>query len=210
MNEVSYILFGWLLGMLGPTLTDALKARRKRRDFLRALNCELSDIQVRLLITGFLLGQRFGQLDEEYLVWLQAALNRYTGDEEITRIRRFVESLVEDGVDPGVREYLRQEKEGVGLSMKAYSTSYLDSNLSEISGLSADLQARIHEFRNRLYALNQEIILANERQTMTWDSSLSSASLDRLKLDVENRFAFLQNMSVQASKAIESIEALID
>ena len=209
VNEALYILFGWSLGLLSPIIINAVNAKRRRKEFLDSLAVELVDIQMRILVTGFLLGQRYGTLNREYLVWLQSALSKYKGDEEISQVKMLVDSFVENGVDPGLRERLREEKKGIGLSMKTYSTSYIDSNLGGRSGLSSELQLRIHEFRNCLNVLNQEILLANERQTMTWDSSISGTNHDRLIKDVETRFADIQNMNTRASKKIEAIEALI-
>ena len=208
MNEVGYILFGWVLGLFSPLIIDAWKAKRRQRKFCDAVAAELIDIQMRLLITGFLLGLKFGTLDHEYLVWLQAALKKYSDDEEINEIMKLVNSLVEKGVDNRLREKMRQET-GVGLSIKTYSTSYMDSNLSEISGMSAELQLKIHEFRNCLNVLNQESLLASERQKMTWDSSISGANYGRLVEDVEKRFATLQEMSTRVSRKIEAVMALI-
>ena len=44
------------------------------------------------------IGIKFGSLDREYLVWLRSALSQYKGDEELSRIKKFADLLVETSV----------------------------------------------------------------------------------------------------------------
>ena len=86
-----------------------------------------------------------------------------------------------------------------GLSLKTFTASYLEANLEEVSLLSANLQLRLHEFRNALDALNQEILLARDMHMLTWDQSIVGANKERLNDDVNMRYAKLQDMSRTAS-----------
>ena len=93
VDQLLYILFGWLLGLFSPTIVNAVSARHRRKKFLEALSAELVDVQIRLLVTGFQLGIKYESLDREYLVWLRSALSKYKGDEELGKINEFADVL---------------------------------------------------------------------------------------------------------------------
>ncbi len=91
-------------------------------------------------------------------------------------------------------------KEGVGLSVKTLSVSFLDSNLANISWLPGPTQSKIHEFRNALNNLNQEAEFAMQCHVMTFDASITGENRERLIADIDNRYAKLQEMTTRVSK----------
>lgn len=80
--EIIYILFGWLLGLLSPTIVGSIKQRYVRKKFFEAAKRELSELQFQLCITGMLLAQRFGDLDRDYLNQVKSILDNYDGGEK--------------------------------------------------------------------------------------------------------------------------------
>ena len=206
MVQLGYILFGWILGLLGPLVVDAVKARRDRRKLAAAIRAEAEDLQYRVAITSFLLAQRTGDLSRDFLVWLRPQLIKYKGNEPVQSSRKFVEALLkapEDQLLAVARSM--QAEEGVGLSLKRFQASVIESSLGHLPNFPVEYQGRIHEFQNQLGGLNQEIDRALERQRMTFDSSIADHNHERLKADVVAKYRFIQGMCMRVADRLQAI-----
>ena len=91
MDELLYLLLGWLLGLLSPRIIDAIKARYDRTALIGAIKEEAQDLQYRVAASCFLLRQRYGEITREYLEWLKPKLLAYRGNEPVETVRQFVE-----------------------------------------------------------------------------------------------------------------------
>src|SRR5262245_774118 len=94
MTQISYILFGWVLGLISPSIVDLIKSYFRRREIKDALRIELEDLQFRLAISSFLLLQRYGELTKDFLIWIQPILEKYSGDEPHQNARQIVRQLI--------------------------------------------------------------------------------------------------------------------
>jgi hypothetical protein len=204
--ELPYLLLGWLLGLLSPRIIDSIKAKYTRRALGSAIRSEAEDLQYRMSITSFLLAQRFGNVDREYLVWLKPRLIQYKGNEPVGSIRKFVQSLLDGSEDQliAISRHMRAE-EGMGLSLKRFSAYLVESSLGAIHGFPAEYQRRVHEFRNHLSVLNQEIDRAIEWHRMTFDSSISSENHERLMKDLNGKYTVIQGMCVRVSDRLQAM-----
>lgn len=206
MVKLAYLVLGWMLGLLSPLILDKIKARRERRELAVAIRAEAEDLQYRLACVSFLLAQHCGAVSRDYLLWLRPKLAKYKGREPVESGSKFVEALLKASEDEllAMVNSMKAE-EGVGLSLKLFQASLIESSLARLPKFPADYQSRIHEFRNQLNALSQEIERALERQRMTFDSSLGEQNLQRLRTDVEAKYRFIQGMSVRVADRLQAI-----
>jgi hypothetical protein len=204
--ELLYLLLGWLLGLLSPRIVDTIKAKYARRALAAAIRSEAEDLQYRVSISSFLLAQRSGNVERDYLVWLKPRLMQYKGNEPVASTRKFVELLLNGTEDQlvAISQHMRVE-EGVGLSLKQFSANLIESNLGAIHSFPAEFQRCVHEFRNHLSVLNQEIDRALEWHRMTFDSSMSSENHRRLVEDLNAKYATIQGMCMRVSDRLQAI-----
>lgn len=206
MAELPYLLLGWLLGLLSPRIVDAIRAKYLRRDLARAIQSEAEDLQYRIAITSFLLAQKYGHVSREYLVWLKPKLLRYKGNEPVQSIRTFVEHLQAASDDQlvAIVAQMRAE-EGVGLSLKRFGAGLIEASLASILHFSPEYQRRIHEFRNQLSVLNQEIDRAMESMRMTYDSAMSDENHRRLEADLVYKYQTIQGMCMRVADRLQEV-----
>lgn len=218
MIEIKYILFGWLLGLLSPTIIDAIKSNYRKKEFFNALCEELHDLQFRIAISSFVLAKHNGKVDKDYLAWLKPIVKNYRGNEPKDAAVGLIDKLIEaDDTELKASVEAMRAKKGVGLGLKIFSASFLDSNYGELSRLPVSLQLKIHVFRNQFSNLNQEIIKANERLKMTFDSSISDENHKRLNDDLSCKYVDIQDMckwtadklTAVLSEKIESLTILL-
>jgi hypothetical protein len=206
MKELLYLLLGWLLGLIGPRIIDSIKAKYSRRDLCAAIRVEAQDLQYRVAITSFLLAQRFGGVTREYLEWLKPKLAKYQGNEPVESIRKFVETLLaaDDNQMQGIINHMRAE-EGVGLSLKRFSASLIESSLVTLHNFPADYQNYVHEFRNQMSPLNQEIEAALLVHRMTFDSRITEENHRRLTNDLNAKYQIIRGMCIRVADRLEAV-----
>jgi hypothetical protein len=206
MNELLYLLLGWFLGLLGPRLIDSIKAYYDRKALAVAIKSEAEDLQYRLAAASFLIARRDGGVTRDYVLWLKPKLEAYRGNEPSEPTRKFIQMLLEAPEDKlvAITETMRAEP-GVGLSLKTYSASLIESNLTSLHSFSAAYQRCIHEFRNQLFILNQEVERANESSRISWDSSLSEDNHARLIADLNYKYKTIDGMCRRACDRLQAI-----
>ena len=62
MNQVLYILLGWVLGLFSPLIVEYFRSHVRKREFVRALKVELEELQHRLAVSSLSLLQSYGEL----------------------------------------------------------------------------------------------------------------------------------------------------
>lgn len=204
--EILYILFGWLLGLLSPTIINAIKDSRDTKKFLVAAKSELSDLQFQLCITGMLLAQQYGELNRKYLVEAKNILNAYEGGDKPESILKFIDAMLEASEEDfnAMAAHLRAD-DGVGLSLKNHSTILIDSNAVQVSRLPIELQSKIYEFKTALNIYNQEVLLAKESMKLTYDSTLSDINHQRVTEGLSAKYADLQKVCSRVCKKIQTV-----
>src|SRR4051812_37262490 len=155
MNQFIYILFGWVLGLISPTIVDIIKSGLRRREIAAAIRVELEDLQYRLAMSSFVLLQSYGELTREFVIWIQAIVEKYAGHEPKDSIGKMISQLarVDEETFGQIASQFRA-KTGTGSSLKIFQAKFLESHLAEISKLPISIQSKIHEFRNQLDLLN--------------------------------------------------------
>ena len=208
MDELLYLLLGWLLGLLSPRIIDAIKARYDRTALIGAIKEEAQDLQYRVAASCFLLRQRYGEITREYLEWLKPKLLAYRGNEPVETVRQFVEVLLNapDEQLAALAERM-QAQPGVGLSLKTFNSGFIESNLAALHSLPIPYQRCIHEFRNQLVPLNQEIERAADSLRMTYDSSITDENHERLVADLRSKYVFIEGM---CRRVCDRLQAVID
>jgi hypothetical protein len=78
-EKVVLLILGWLFGLLGPTVVDAIRVRRTVGAIKRSLALELAELQIRVAGTTWSLAAYIGGVDRSFLEWLKAVHDRYRG-----------------------------------------------------------------------------------------------------------------------------------
>jgi hypothetical protein len=209
MKEVGFLLLGWTLGLIGPPIVEKIKSYFRRREVAAALRVELEDLQFRLATTSLLFIISYGNLDKKFLNWVQPILENYAGDEPNDGQLKFIKesSTLDDSQINQIAQ--RTRKLNVGSSVKLFQAKFLESQLTEIAKMPVKTQRRIHEFRNQLDVLNQEIAKIDGFMKMTFDDSLSEQNSKIVRDEIQNKYRFVQERSkICADKIAAVLEAL--
>jgi hypothetical protein len=140
------------------------------------------------------------------LNWIHQIVENYSGNEPRDAVRNLLKQLmtVDESNLSQIAEQFRS-KEGIGSSLKMYQAGFLESHLVEIAKMPISIQRKIHEFRNQLYVLNQEIPKVDGYMKMTFDSSMSEQNHQIIKETVKNEYIFVQEQCKRTADKIAAI-----
>jgi hypothetical protein len=206
MEKLAYLLIGWVLGLIGPLIVDAFKISRRRKEVAAALRVELEELRYRLAVSSFLLISNQGRLNKDFLTWVAPIIENYRGNEPNEAAAKFVKQLVtleEAQIDELARQ--KQSNEAIASRLKTQRASFLESHLAEIAKMPISTQRKIHEFRNQLQQVNEEIPKIDSLYMLTFNSSLSERNYEIVKHEVRNRTAFVQQKYRLAADKISAI-----
>lgn len=193
------------MGLLSPTIINIVKQRYDNKRFLVATKSELLELQFRLCLTGFILAQRYGSIDKEYLLEVKGILTKYNGEDESETIVTLINYMLEanDEYFNILITYMRSSN--VNLSLMRHSTILIDANAMQISAFPIELQSKIYEFKNALNIYNQKVLLAQEKLNITYDSSISEINRQIVNANILELYADLQNISLRVCRKIKVI-----
>lgn len=193
--------------MLSPTIINIIKDRYDNKKFLIAARSELLHLQFHVCLAGYLIAQRYGSFNREYLSEVKNFLIQYEGEDASDNIINSIESLLQaDDTDFNeIVTYFRNQSSS--LNLKWHSTILLDSNSVQISRLPIELQSKIYEFKTALNIYNQEVSNAREGSKLTFDSSLSDINHQRITENLLNTYSNLQEV---CSRVCRKAQVIID
>lgn len=208
MNEVLFIILGWLLGIISPRLIDSIKAHYEKNDFLCAIKAEAKDLQYRLTLGSFSIAQKEGVLDREKIIWFKEKMLAYEGSEPREQFLLLANTILDSEGESALQAWnLFQNENQKAISLKNYSASFLSSNIERLHTLPVGFQSSAHEFLNVLSILNQEIIAARKYHEMSFDSSLNEINHNSV---VRNLHESYVNISRLCQRASNKLQVIID
>lgn len=193
------------MGLLSPTIINLVKERYDNKKFLVATKSELLELQFRLCLTGFILAQRYGSIDKEYLLEVKSILTKYNGEDASEPTVTLINDMLEANDEYFNTLIIYMRSSNVNLSLMRHSTILIDANAMQISAFPIELQSKIYEFKNALNIYNQKVLFAQEKLNITYDSSLSEVNRQIINANILELYADLQNISLRVCRKIQVI-----
>ena len=208
MKELGLIVFGWLLGLLGPGIVDAIKKRYQRNEVKAAIDSELSEIQYRLAGSAYVIRLRYGTVDQSFLAWIMTIFKKYSGVYASEQLLDGLErqcKLTEEQL-AAFGEY--QKSDGTrALTLRKYSTPFLDSHISNASWFPSNLQVSLFELKAQIGILNDLVEEARNYRAMAFQADLSEENYLSVREDLERVYKLTAERSEDIAKAISGIQS---
>ena len=90
LEKLAFLALGWLLGLLGPIIVDAIRRRRENALGRVAILNELRELASVLATAAFGARMRQGTADRRFLEWLKSDLERHATSQQL---QAFIPSL---------------------------------------------------------------------------------------------------------------------
>ncbi len=169
IEKLLFLALGWLLGMLGPVVTDAIKRRRENAQVKLALAAELREVSYKLALANYLVNIHFGTVDRAYLQWFQGATANYKGPSFTETTQPSVEmqlALPEAQLAALVRA--QTAKRGTNIVTQKVIVPLLDARVSSLWYLENRVQVLLLDIRSNINLLNELVDQARYYNGLTF------------------------------------------
>lgn len=201
-TSIMLIFLGWLLGVLGPNITESIRNFYRIRELKDTFYIELDSLRYRLANVYFSLLLLLGRLSLEKVNWHLHIFTAYEGPDAPELPSGFSalrERLTEDNISE-VNIFYRTQNEGVGKTLKRFSLPYIYSQLEFLTLLPSDYQVRILDILAHINMFNEQVDYA----TVTLDRSFNSS------MTVDNYHINDTNLNNAYEKIAESARYISD
>ncbi len=205
IEKLLLLILGWLLGMLGPVVTEAIKRRRENSLVKLALAAELREVSYKLALTNYSINIHFGSVDRAYLQWLQRAIANYHGPSFVESTQISIDMQL--GLpDTELSELVRKQiaESGKNIVVPKISVPLLDARVSSLWYLDNRVQILLLDIRSSINLLNELVDQARYYSGLTF----GKLEGENDKLVVDNINGCHRQCAERAKRIVDKIEEL--
>lgn len=200
LEKLAFLFLGWLLGMLGPIVVEAIKRKRENALGRKAILEELNELAGTLAIAAYGARMRLGTVDRPFLGWLKAFLEEHavspTQRDFVPRLQTQL-SWSDEDLQKAARH--TSANDGKGTMLQHYSVPLLDSRVAALWTFDTTFQRQLLEIRRNV-ALLDDIV---ERGRKYFDLTFT-------KLEEENYRLVTENLEQTYSLYAERAKSIVD
>ena len=185
IEKLAIVAFGWLLGLLGPAVVDAIKRRRENKLGKAAIRAELQDVAHKIAMAVHYVHTTKATVDRPQLEWVKRHLERHAPVID-TAESEFLKSVNRQLAmsDEELRAYVLAtgSKGRKVVVLQKHSVPLLDSRVAAMWAFDNPAQRLLLEIRSRLAGLDD--IVGRSRTFL--DMSFGTLSTENRPLVEEN------------------------
>jgi hypothetical protein len=205
-QKVLLVVFGWLLGLLGPVIVDSIKRRRENALGRRAIRSELRDVAHKLAFCHHMIQTHLGKTSRDDLTWMKSHLEGHAAFEDSSRVLTHVNaSLQLDDYRLSAATQMFAAEPGNSLELQKYPVPLLDSRVSALWSFDTMLQRTLLEIRTRISQLDR-IVDKHEKSTDKTFTEMAPENRRRLEENITTtleQYAKTARIVVDLVKTIE-------
>ncbi len=205
IEKLLLIMFGWLLGMLGSLITEAIKKRIENRKVKVALAAELKEVSYQLATQSFLLRIELGALDRPYLQWFKGVISKYSGPQRMPSAHDKIDQLLRasdtelSALANGFRSPATK-----AVAVSKIIVPLLDARVSSLSYLENRVQILLFDIRSNINHVNDLADQARYYMNLTF----GKLEGNNHQTVISNYNSSIQRYAEKAERAVRKIEEL--
>lgn len=168
-EKLAYLALGWLLGMLGPVIVDAIKRRRENKLGRAAILSELRELGCVLSMAAYSVRSKQGRMDRPFLEWLKSDIERHATSEQLQKLVPTLRTQLSwsDEQIQGVASYMSSEA-GTGTVLQKYPVPLLDARVAALWSFDTSFQRSLLEVRQNLHFLDDLVDRSRKYHDLTF------------------------------------------
>jgi hypothetical protein len=199
-DKLLFLVLGWLFGLLGPVIVDAIKRQRENILGRKALLSELQEVGCILATAAYGVRISQGTADTRFLEWLRNDLKAHSASEQF---RAFVPNLEKQlawsDEDLSKARAYGTDPDGTGTVLQHYPVPLLDSRVSALWTFDTTFQRGLLAIRQELHILDDLVDRSRKYMDMTF-----------VKLEGENYQRVQENFTQACALYAERAQRTVD
>jgi hypothetical protein len=169
VEKLLLLAFGWLLGILSPSVVEAIKRRKENSLVKVALAAELREVSYKLALANYSINAHFGALDRPFLHWFREVTSNYSGPNLVESSLPFVETqLGLTDVQFAEIVNIQTASKEKNLNLQKVIVPLLDARVSSVLYLDNSIQILLLDIRSNINLLNEIVDQARYYSGLTF------------------------------------------
>ena len=207
IEKLTFLALGWLLGLLGPVIADAIKRKRENILGRAAILTELTELAGILAVAAYGVHMRLGTADRKFLEWLEDTLEQYAITPKlqgfIPRIRTHL-SRTDDELHTLAKH--TSADDGTGVMLQHYPVPLLDARVSAIWSFDTSFQRQLLEIRRNVAIIDDVVDRSHKYFDMTF-TTLEGKNHDLVAGNLTQTYALYAQRAMAIVDQIKSLKA---
>jgi len=204
-DKLSFLVLGWLLGLLGPITVDSVKRRRENILGRAAILTELTELAGILATAAYGARMRLGTVDRVFLEWLKASLELCATTPKlqafVPRLRTQLSWTDEQLLT--VAQHMASE-DGKGTMLQHYPVPLLDARVSALWSFDTSFQRQLLEIRRNIAILDDVV----DRSRKYFDMTFTKLEGNNYELVAGNLTQSYELYAERAMSIVDQIKTL--
>lgn len=208
LEKLLLLTLGWLLGLLGPVIVDAIKRRRENTLGRSAIYAELRDVAHKLTLAAHYIYMHKGKVDRPHLEWTKRHLEGYAGLVDMENLLKSIR-LQLTWPDEQLTAYAQATAAAAGKSvvLQKYPVPLLDSRVSALWTFDTTIQRHLLDVRSRIELLNDIVDRSRKYSDMTF-TKLENNNYDLVVQNVEQCYTLYAESAKQIADHVKELRLL--
>jgi len=174
MNEIAYILIGWLLGLLAPAITSRITGRYRIANIRNGVVRELIHLENTAASTYLMIEIHRGRFTKSLLTWYSPYLQYDDVPAPFDKAKEVLPGLLNLTEDQfsAATQHLTPSQD-CGMHLRSFALPYSSTKLGDLDSFSEDSTRHILTLFSRVNIINQQIEDSIFSYNLTYSSSIS-------------------------------------
>jgi hypothetical protein len=201
-EKLAFLALGWLLGLLGPIIVEAIKRRRENTLGRVAILTELTGLAGILATAAYGAHMSLGTADRKFLEWLKSTLEQLATTPKLMEfIPRLRTQLSWTDEELRAAAQYTSDDPGKGVMLQYYPVPLLDARVSALWSFDSSFQRQLLEIRRNVAILDDVV----DRSRKYFDLTFTKLEDGNYQLVSEN---LTQTYALYAERAVAIVDQI--
>lgn len=203
LEQLLYLLLGWCLGLLGPSVVDRIRREHRTAELISAILVELHELQYKFAIVCYLMRRRRALMPDSWLAWFESIVRNYSGPEPQATILQSLRALRALSEDDRRQHLLTTYDPTRGLTLKEFAAPLLTAHVTDVSTFPIAFQAAVLRIRSQIDSYNQHVKHLQSQFDKTF--SATGSNLEAIRSNLESGYDQLGEMATRIVDVITRV-----
>jgi hypothetical protein len=197
MSNFLAIGFGWLLGLLSPTITRAISRYHHAKEIKRSIEIELQEFIVQIAGIAYMTNIQYGYFDKDLvakLIDIYAQFDRRDKKEKVLESLNRIRSCTDEDLQSIIAFERADPTSALGIGR--LTLPYLESKIPELGLFPEEMQRKYLDLIKQVRFFNEQIDEYKFYFRLTYDGSISEVNHKQATKSVNRSYGYLAERSV--------------
>jgi hypothetical protein len=206
-EQLLYITFGWLLGLLAPAIVERIRKEHRRSELTVAIQAELHELQYKMAFCSHKLNSHLATVTDRHLAWLEQIVRHYTGPNPKAGVLNALAEYRKVTEEERRQALAMKRDPNVGVGLLQYSLPFLTAHLADASLFPVPFQSALIRIKDQLDMYNQNAEYLQKLHDKTFDASLTEQNRSIVVSNLERGYRDLADQAAFIADAIATLPA---